>query len=335
VAKIKSISLKNYCGYRDITIDFNDKLNLFFSPNGLGKTSLLKAVATLSSASQISNKDTTLMFRKNTYDPDYNPSVQETQIASVGLERDEKGRIIVDNSKPLMPGMRRDDPDYLKNIIGNLNEMEIKAIFSTQKGDKEVEIHTSGVKKNELSKDLGSTDFHYFIDADHPSNSHAFQLPEECENKFIELAEEVYGYKCFLGKKVENIDKRRQKINFFTDCIIQKPWGDKTHFRSMSGGEKKIATLLRFLCDPEYMAEYEMILIDNIEKEVYWKRHERMINKMLQMFPEKQFIATTHSGVLPLVLAKEYLYDLEEYKLEEARRLGIRLIYPDSQAKTS
>lgn len=335
MAKIKSIHLKNFCGYRDITINFNEKLNVLLGPNGSGKSSLLKAVAILSSASQISNKDTTLMFRKSTYDPDYNPDVQEFQIASAGLQRDEKGRLIVDNTKPKMDGLETKDPDYLKKIIGDLKEMEICGTFSTTEGDKVVEIHTSGVKKNELSGKEGSKDFHYLIDADNPTNSRAFQLPEECEKRFIELAEETYGYKCLLGKKVKNIDNRKEKIGFYTDCVIQKPWGDKTHFRSMSGGEKKIATLLRYLCDPEYMAEYEIILIDNIEKEVYFKRHERMINKILQMFPDKQFITTTHSGILPLVLPKEYLYDLEEYKLEEAKRLGIELIYPDIQLKNT
>ena len=68
--------------------------------------------------------------------------------------------------------------------------------------------------------------------------------------------------------------------------------------------------------------------------EIYWKRHEIMVNKLLQMFPDKQIITTTHSAVLPKVLPKEFLYDLEEYKIDETQRLGIELIYPDIQLKT-
>jgi len=101
----------------------------------------------------------------------------------------------------------------------------------------------------------------------------------------------------------------------------------------MSGGEKKVATMLRYLCDPEYMARYEIILIDNIEKEVYYKRHIPMVRKLLDIFPNKQIIATTHSGDLIRGMEKEYLCDLEEYKLDEAKRLGIELIYPDTQSK--
>lgn len=323
-------------GYDDLYDLCVEKEHCFWSNGFISHNSfLLKAVALLSSASRHANRDTTLEFRKITYDPDYNPSTQEYSIALAGLERDENGKIIIDNTKPQMKGLETRDPEYLKKVIGDLKEMEIKGVFKTPAGEKEVEIHTSGVKKDELSQGAGSTNFHYFIDADHPSNSNAFQLPEECEQRFIELAEASYGYKCLLGKRVESLDKRRKKIQFYTDFILHKPWGDKVHFKCMSGGEKKIATLLRYLCDPEYMTEYEIILIDNIEKEIYWKRHEIMVNKLLQMFPDKQFIATTHSAILPKVLPKEYLYDLEEYKIDEAKRLGIELIYPDMQAKSS
>ena len=126
----------------------------------------------------------------------------------------------------------------------------------------------------------------------------------------------------------------KEGLFFYTDFILEKPWGTNVHYKCMPDGERKIATLIRNLCNPEYMEEYDLIIVDNIEMHVYWKRHKILIDKLLNTFPEKQFIVTTHSGVLPKTLPTENLYDIEEYKMEEAKKLGMKILYKDMQAKT-
>ena len=67
---------------------------------------------------------------------------------------------------------------------------------------------------------------------------------------------------------------------------------------------------------------------------VYMERHVKMINKILSMFPNKQFIMTTHSPVLvgvqdhenniditPAVEGK-YLYNILDYRMQEIKKLG-------------
>jgi AAA15 family ATPase/GTPase len=348
MTKIKSIHLKNYCGYRDIFFDFTgnnqiNKLAMFVGPNGSGKSNLLEAIQLLSAASRFSRRDMSLTWRKYTYDPDYNPTTQEYTIAYADhIKKDKKGRIVIDNTNNQankMPGLETHDPEFLKKVIGDLEEMEITGVFSTNDGDKEVIVTTRGVKKNELSAGMGAISFDYFIDADNPNNMAKFQLPVEKEKMFIDLAETIYGYKCSLEKKVNNIDGEIDEngniVNeyFFTDCVLTKPWGDRVHFKRMSDGEKKIATLIRHLCDPTYMEEFDLILIDNSVMHVYAKRHRQMIKKILDTFPDKQFIMTTHSSILIDSLPSRYLYDVEDYKIKEAKKMGIKLIYPDSQSK--
>lgn len=336
MAKIKNIHLVNYCGYRDIQFDFTtdgkiNPLSLIISCNGLGKSNLLNAIQLLSSASKYYGRNTTLNFRKITYDPNYDPSKQEFLIQSANqkFERDDKGRIIVEREGWLPT----DDPDFLKQIMENLEDMEISGTWETESGDKEVIVKTSGVVKDELYQGKAS-DFHYFIDADNPSNTAKFQLEVEKEKMFIDLAETIYGYKCYFEKeKIISGSENGEENFFYTDFILEKPWGDKIHFKRMSAGERKIATLIRALCDPTYMKEYDLILIDNIAMHIYWKRHKLLIDKLLSTFPDKQFIATTHSGVLPNVLPKNYIYDIETYKIEESKKLGIKLNYPDIQTK--
>jgi len=87
MTKIKKLYLCNYRGYRDIVFDFTDKdgkiknLSVFIGSNGIGKSSVLNAISLLSSASRFYGRNTTLIFRKDTYDPDYDPDKQEFQIS--------------------------------------------------------------------------------------------------------------------------------------------------------------------------------------------------------------------------------------------------------------
>jgi len=336
--KIKTLHLKNYYGYQDLEFDFTKKgkaknLVILIGENGVGKTSILDAIQLLSSASRYYGRDTTLSFAKYTYHNNYEPAKQEYQreLASQKLVRDENGKVIVDNTKGQL---QTDDKEYLVAIMAGMREMEISGIWETPDGDKEVIIKTSGVVKNELYNG-GSTECHYFIQADSLSNMGKFQIEEERANLFLDLAETIYGYKCSLDNKVDATLGMvgAEKMYFYVDLILEKPWGDKVHFKRMSDGEKKIATLIRSLCDPTYMVEYDIILIDNIAMHIYWKRHELLIKKLLSTFPEKQFILTTHSGILSKKTPTDNLYDIGKYKMLEAKKLGLTSSYRDIQKR--
>lgn len=330
--KIKKICLKNFCGYQNSEFDFTEKnkvknLAILIGENGIGKTSVLNAIQLLSSASRYHGRDTTINFAKYTYNPNYDPSYHEYQIelARQKLKRDKDGKIVIDNTKKQY---ETGDKEYLATIMKGLNEMEVSGIWETPDGDKKVIVKTSGIVKNELYNGY-STQYHYFIQADSPTYMSKFQIEEERADLFLDLAETIYGYKCSLANKVDGslgMDVH-EKIYFYIDFILEKPWGDKIHFKRMSAGEKKIATLIRSLCDPTYMEEYDVVLIDNIAMHIYWKRHKLLIQKLLSTFSEKQFILTTHSGILSKKTPKKNLYDVGKYKINEAKKLGTQLSY--------
>jgi predicted ATP-binding protein involved in virulence len=57
--------------------------------------------------------------------------------------------------------------------------------------------------------------------------------------------------------------------------------------------------------------------MDNLEMHVYWKRHERMLAKLREFFPDKQIIGTTHSkSMIDFGFKTDFVqnFDLEEYK---------------------
>ena len=285
--KLKKLSLKNYCGYHSAEFDFSTKKNTlknlvcFFGPNGCGKTTLLTAINVVSSAPRFYGRGYDLFFRKMTYHPDYEPSYERYQDVK--------------------------------------NKMELIGIFDVDGCDKETVITTEGLVKNELPTD--HMEYSYFIDADHPMNTHKFQLHEDMDDVFVDIAKTVYGYDCYLDKKVNDIDEEENV--FYTDFVIVKPDGTKVHYRRMSAGERKIATLLRNLCNPLYMSYLDILLVDNFCMHIYKDRHAQMVNKLLDIFPEKQFFITTHSPVLvgmkdvelginiPAFLDAESLVDVE------------------------
>lgn len=296
--KIKKIQLQNFCGYRDTTYDFTDgsgnikPLSVFYGKNGFGKTTLLHAINFLGIAKRFTGMDSSMLFRKYTFHEDYDPTY-------ANFQKSEK-------------------------------EMVISGVFDVDGIEKEVIINSKeGVVKNELPySPVGWT---YFTDSDSPLNLNKFQLNKNQKEKFLDLARTVYDLECELqdiyddsgnpvfnellkGIEDSSLNKEGEDVQYFyTDFIIKK-FETSVHYKSFSGGEKKLSTLLRFLCDADFMDFIDIILIDSIEKEIYFTRHMPLINKLLEIFSNKQFIITTHSSKIIEEVDEKYLYDVTKYK---------------------
>lgn len=308
--KIKRLELINYAGFDKGSIfDFTNPdgtfkpINVFFGPNGCGKSTALNAISVLCRAKMYAKRtadDENLLLRKMQFHPDYDPNY-------IGFAKYE-------------------------------GKMEIIGVFDDNGKELGVHIKDNDVIRNDLA-DRKISDNCAYIDADHPINNSKFQIPSERISDFLEIGKAIYGYNCKVDKAVSsegvdasnsslknviaayanNIDQIKSSTNtptmtreqiydglsdaksaelaFYQDFIIEKG-SVRVHYKAMSAGEKKIATLLRNLCDSEVVDKSDIILVDNIEMHVYFKRHKKMIDKILEKFPNKQFIVTTHSGVM-------------------------------------
>lgn len=282
--KLKSIKLINYCGYKDFELDLSDgegvkRWAMFYGPNGSFKSTFLRAVDLLSSPRALRGRlDNKLFLRRLTYHPDYNPTY-------VGFDKEK-------------------------------TNLFMEAIFHTNDGDKRVILENNwkdkiGIITDELPSDLLSAAS--FIDADNPINMHGFQLNQEDENNFLDMAKSVYNLKCYFPResKVQEYDgEQGDYITFYTDFVIEKYGGTKVHYKSFSEGEKKIATLLVALF--KRSKDSDILLIDNIMMHIYWARHMTLLKKIEEYFPNKQFIGTTHSPIIINEMKKKYLVNLEK-----------------------
>ena len=103
-----------------------------------------------------------------------------------------------------------------------------------------------------------------------------------------------------------------ENINLFTDFVITKYGNTLVHYKSFSDGEKKIATLLSGMFRKSRHG-INILLVDNLEMHIYFKRHMTLLSKIEEVFPDTQIIATTHSPVIVNEMDKKYLCDLEQY----------------------
>ncbi len=281
---LKKIRLAKFCGYEDATFEFEKPIALFFGPNGIGKSTLLEAIRIVSNPKVFDDRrqGAEVYLRPLIRDTDYIP------IADAILEK-EKERMLVEA--------------YFLDYEGK----EFRVSFDDK-----------GFIRNDLPRRHGS--YLYYLDADNPMNWSKFQLIDVHAQRFVEMAEEIYGYKVDLDGEVRDKLTGADGITvnnvFYQDLIIYKG-GDKVHFPRLSAGEKKIATMIRMLCNPDNTDDRGIILIDNIEMHVYFKRHERMLAKLQEYFSDKQIIATTHSkSMIDFGAQSNYVqnFDLEEYK---------------------
>lgn len=295
--QLKKMTLENFCGYKKpFEIDFTDGDNIkrwtmLYGPNGIGKSNFLEAVRLLTYPTVIRGRpDLELFFKRLTYDKDY----------QVGYEK----------------------------FNTNKNNLKMHAVFSTSDGDKEIEIKHDWTKKGSglIKDDLKTTEsLSFYLDADNPMNMHRFQLKSEYKESFLDFANAVYGLRCEIPESDNVIVKEYnsttgKKTEFYTDFVIIKYDGTRVHFKKMSDGERKIATMLRTLFHRLKGSEQDtdrvkphILLIDNVELHVYWKRHMVLLQKLEEHFPNCQIIATTHSPIIINELDQKYLLDLEKY----------------------
>jgi predicted ATP-binding protein involved in virulence len=343
--KIKSLYLKNYCGYKDTLFSFVDSfgeivpLSVFFGPNGCGKSTCLQAIRLLCSASDLRNKSLDLLFKSIVRNDDYNPDISGYTIPEESMEvkgifikdGEEKEIIIKAEYKSEIKTMTLEEcKDYVNNNTSIVSYRDISSKKSqVDKNDYLFIYFNGGVCKNDLFS--AGDSFCYFLDADHPINMKKFQIKEQDADLFKEISECVYGYKCSLSAPVFSGENEFEQ-KFYTDFILEKGNGQtKIHFKRFSDGEKKIATLVRFLCDSSSVNKSDIVLIDNIEMHIYFKRHPKLVDKILEKFPNKQFLVTTHSSSLiehvknlNIIKNKEGdtgLFDIDKYKPEQSMTL--------------
>jgi predicted ATP-binding protein involved in virulence len=298
---LAKLRLKNYCSYEDYTFDFlkdNGKpyqFICFFGPNGIGKSTLLEAIALLTmnnkgrSARHV--QESLYKFVKNKdYDPLWMRVEKTSELPPMLIE----GTYVMDGQEFVV---QLTEQGFVRN--------DFAPIAPDDAYEDEVEdIENSGPWGDEHL--LFRQRIAHFVRTDSDLSLSRFQLHVSQSESFEKIVTQIMRYKadCISPSGMTAEEKQ-----YCTDFVIDKK-GHLIHFKRMSAGEKKIcksfSSLLNLMYDLENpdMGEIDMpgwprlLLMDNVVMHVYFDRHVQMVESLKEVFQRQQIFATTHSGIL-------------------------------------
>lgn len=312
---LSKLRLKNYRHYVDNCFDFTRKdktaypFICFFGPNGAGKTSILDAIGLLTTFSASGRSDQSIIesLRKYVLNIEYVPVYSSITESKQSTQMLIEGVYIMDQK------------EYIIQISNN-GVIRNDFIFSdTKRDDTTASIAPWGSNSLPYLQRLVHS-----VAPDSASSLSKFQLHVTQKEKFENIISEISRYKteCTMPSGINSYDKE-----FCTDVIMHKKMHNinfKIHYKNMSLGEKKfcksfsdLLNLIRSLENPvreetPMIGWPRILLIDEIERSVYWDRHITFINCLKKSFNKQQIFSTTHSGVLiPRFLKNEHDQDNE------------------------
>lgn len=316
---LKKLRLRNFCNYEDHTFDFIKPdgspyhFVCFFGPNGIGKTTVLEAIALLTGdqsgrpASFIQNS-----FRKYVRSIDYNPAYQR------------------------LSGMQYKN-SFAISKTDEQTEMLIEGVYELDGSEYVVSLTQDGWARNDLAEMglWGEDSLRYrrrvahFVSTDSDLSLNTFQIHRAHAKDFETIISTITRFPTECIEPSDMSDNPANK-DFYTDLVIIKK-KHRIHFKRMSAGERKICKSFSDLLNLMHSLGHptrgdvsmpgwpRILLLDNIEMHVYYDRHVTLVDCLKKVFHQQQIIGTTHSGTLiQRALAKENDYQNELWiNLEE------------------
>lgn len=279
--KIEKMVIDNICGIKYLDLSFNDGLNLICGENGVGKTTILKAIA----HQFINGKD---RFIKKHYGT-------------------EKGTVVIwlkGDDKPLKYEITEFIPgDVNSNSIDYKKSSELLYFSSTRKIDY-YKLDALPASKNCETDNAPFHSSHMLIDGIDNKikswfvNRYVFEKIEHSLNQIQQ--ENLKLSKSIFNLLDESLSVKTVKPDF--EIILQRK-NKEIFFEMLSDGYKScIFILLGIVKEIEYRfpsieaVNFDgIIMIDEIDIHLHPQWQAKLIKVLKETFPKAQIIATTHS----------------------------------------
>ena len=334
---IKQIHLKDFRLFENLTVDFDERLNIFLGMNGAGKSALLDGIAILLSSFA----------------------------ARLGDWRDANGNMYFIQENDIQYGKKSTEIEIgakykseswnwqLTSSHNRTNIIEIKKIASTVLADLEKDTNANipilvyyGYKranalkrrtalkvnfmqllayKNALNPTIESfNDFEeWFIEEEGLEDKIRLEKDNSYRNPKLQIVRNVvYSFLNKLGtNRFSNLKiKKDRRLTIYSSLVITKD-SSELELSQLSAGEKLIlSTVIDIahrltLANPSLENPLEgqgIVLIDEIDLHLHPQWQREVVPALLTTFPNLQFIITTHSPQVLSKIEKKHIFIIED-----------------------
>jgi predicted ATP-binding protein involved in virulence len=281
--KIKSIDINGIGGIGEIHIDFNNRMNFICGPNGIGKTTILECVAHSFSLSR------TNILKRNV------SAEQGSFSALIDIDgTDTQAKVNIGDFDPDKPssinGLHQYSAKLLSLKVTRTFQYQPLASVSkdvTKSGSNIYEEAKNGINVNEVKNWFVNR----YLYSAHKGALTAQQINNlELAKKSFSLLNDEFSFSTVLASSNE--------------IMVHSPNGDIYYEYLSSGFKSCLSIIFGIIKDIEFRfkdpcinaSEFDgIILIDELELHLHPEWQSKIAKILVQVFPEAQFITSTHS----------------------------------------
>lgn len=338
--KINKLTLQNYRGAQQLSLDFDKQLNIFYGVNGSGKSTVLDAIAVMlswvisrlrhsvhSSGRQILETDIT-----------NGRSSAAIEIFCSSEDQNIEWRLTKIRKGHLGTGDRRnltDLNDYVKQLQTQISDnkekvnLPIFACYQVNRAVLDIPLRIKDKHSFSLLTTYGNA---LTSDANFRTFFEWFREREDLENenrKYIDTPVKPEGF-CFPDPQLEAV--RNSLLQFlpeFKNLTVRrnplrmevKKGGKSLTVNQLSDGEKCMIAMVGDLArriaiaNPIRQNPLEgkgIVLIDEIDLHLHPKWQRMVVSKLIEVFPHCQFIISTYSPHVITHVHPKNLYLLKQ-----------------------
>ncbi|MEN2361583.1 AAA family ATPase [Levilactobacillus brevis] len=296
--KIKEISLKNIGNISGLSLNLNEHMNVICGTNGIGKTTILRAVKSL-----FDNSESDL---KKKYGTD-----QGTIVAD--LFDGHKRRLNIDSVLPSDENKNYSNSEYFFDLANEIivnpdsRNLEYKSLRSMSRYPDRKSNRILG-NSQFLKNTVGDTLKDWLLNRIAASGSN--DDLSEAERYNIQKMKETFSV---IDSKI-----KYKMVDWRTFEVLLNDNGNEVYLEFESTGFKNILFIIlgimeeiEFRFNDLKIDEFDgIILIDEVELHLHPAWQDKIIGILKQMFPKAQFIITTHSPAVLQSLDKDEIIPL-------------------------
>ncbi|MGL5052228.1 MAG: AAA family ATPase [Cetobacterium sp.] len=341
---LKELTLKNYKKYKENTLTFNSKFNLLVGENATGKTTILDGIATalggyLQCFNTILTKDThgiksrdihvKYLISNNGIEKIENIPVEILAAFNIDGENIELKRVKKNIKQGTLLNKKENVEIYkkVKTIENYINENKdiILPIFSYHGTGRLWEQENKNSSKMENLKRVdgykdclnAKSNYRNFISWFEKLERHAFNIREE--NPVLQSVKSIIGLTLekLTQKKVKQVIYREDdlEIHYFSDNEIQRISLLSDGYRNIIGLVSDISYRMALLnphLNDKITNTPGIVLIDEIDLHLHPKWQREITGLLRELFPNIQFIASSHSPFIIQSMNKKEIISLDE-----------------------